>query len=71
MPTVEEIESAEESSTQEFDGFEITHDDDLNAGDNMLNPDDGDGHDQDMEVHDTPVTEELLGRGHKHKIKSD
>ena len=48
----------------------MTHDDDLNEGDDILNPDDGDGHDRDMEVHDTPVKEELLGRGHRYKIKS-
>lgn len=69
LPMVEETESEEESSTQKFDGVEMTHDDDLNAGDDILNPSDGDGHDQDMEVHDTPVKEELLGHGHIHKIK--
>ena len=69
LPMVEETKSEEESSTQKFDGVEMTHDDDLNAGDDILNPNDGDGHDQDMEEHDTPVKEELLGRGHIHKIK--
>lgn len=70
LPMVEEIESEEESSAQEFDGVVITHDDDLNAGDGILNPDDGDGYDQDMEVHYTPMTEELFRCGHRHKIKS-
>ncbi|WZZ46862.1 hypothetical protein YC2023_043121 [Brassica napus] len=55
LPMVEETKSEEESSTQKFDGVEMTHDDDLNAGDDILNPNDGDGHDQDMEEHDTPI----------------